>query len=816
MVGLVACINPEYYLTQAVQGSSDRPTSNASRKNSLQQANSLLGKRGSGRASVSKSMSSYQRGAYLTSNYYNDRENQPSGSRVAIHENVKIHDRSKRAKSSSRYNPRVRPDTIRIVTYNDCSLDLVHKFKYQNQTQQLNQVEARQDEQIMYLTRQYNQQQKAKKKIQQMHVHAPAVQIINPSHSKQTLIGSHHSTESKKHFNFKKEITRVASPHNLHPSDRAAAEMFSSSCNSHSLQVLKPQLKDQTDYEMVVIDEDMTQSKQFKLMSLQSFIPVSSSKGVKTSVNEQVELTMQVGSGHRADNDDIIKSQRELLKLTNLELEKEKMRRSQPKPVPEAKKASTQKDMREMCKKLNKFKKQFDEHSKDLVRKKSSPEKGSQENQIEQFLTEYQRNQIGLQTRMEEIKAKLSEAVVSMFRSFNKSKSKIQTLMQEQQSQSVKTKSQAISLSMSQKKLENDEELLLSCTNANNFQIEDDQKLNQISFMQRNKSQAMPRSNTFDKEAKPLGTILNIPQIKCESRQESAMNIQLDGRVKVFTQSSDHSRKVSQTEGPAKRYNSVIGQTHSAALAFSKSKKQQMIERRSSMKQHSTRTFDNTISNAGDGTCKLRGGRYNQSSLEQKIQKFNANAKNKQPATFGLKSPKFCILTSAKSVVTTKVKKNDKKSKHNQSQFFSPLSVKTFQFEKEPRKVPSSNNLGQMKRNISSLLAADNRLSKRKPSRQESQKNESMINDVLTCKGISNQQRHPSSAAISKNDQVKSTTKLILNKTFAKEPVRPDKTAFQAKAQGKGVQYDSVEEMLLSNPKMLFQKRKRLIALQEL
>lgn len=294
-------------------------------------------------------------------------------------------------------------------------------------------MEARQDEQIIYLTRQYNQQQQAKKKIQQMHVHAPAVQIINPSHSKQTLIGSHHSTESKKHFNFKKEITRVASPHNLHFSDKVAAEMFSSSCNSHSLQVLKPQLKDQTDYEMLVIDEDMTQSKQFKLMSLQSFIPISSSKGFKTSVNnEQIELTMQVGSDERGENDDIIKSQRELLKLTNLELEKEKMRRSQPKPVAEAKKASTQKNMREMCMKLNKFKKKFDEHSKDLVRKRSSQDKGSQENQIEQFLTEYNKNQIGLQTRMDEIRGKLSDAVLSMFRSFNKRRSKIQTLMQEQ------------------------------------------------------------------------------------------------------------------------------------------------------------------------------------------------------------------------------------------------------------------------------------------------------------------------------------------------------------------------------------------------
>ena len=178
-----------------------------------------------------------------------------------------------------------------------------------------------------------------------------------------------------------------------------------------------------------------------------------------------------------------------------------------------------------------------------------------------------------------------------------------------------------------------------------------------------------------------------------------------------------------------------------------------------------------------------------------------------------MKSPKFCILTSAKSVVTTKAGKAEKKSKHNQSQFFSPLSVKTFQFEKEPRKVPSSNNLGQMKRNISSLFAADNRLTKRKPSRQESQKNETMINEVLTCKGISSQQRFPSQTAISKDDQTKSANKLILNKTFAKEPIRPDKTAFQAKAQNKGIQYDSVEEMLLSNPKLLFQKRKRLIAL---
>lgn len=30
------------------------------------------------------------------------------------------------------------------------------------------------------------------------------------------------------------------------------------------------------------------------------------------------------------------------------------------------------------------------------------------------------------------------------------------------------------------------------------------------------------------------------------------------------------------------------------------------------------------------------------------------------------------------------------------------------------------------------------------------------------------------------------------------------------------MKYDSVEEMLLSNPKLLFQKRRRLIALQEL
>lgn len=89
------------------------------------------------------------------------------------------------------------------------------------------------------------------------------------------------------------------------------------------------------------------------------------------------------------------------------------------------------------------------------------------------------------------------------------------------------------------------------------------------------------------------------------------MNIQLDGRVKVFTQSSDHSRQQSQLQSPAKRYGSVIGQANSTALAFSKSKKQPLNERRSSVKQHSTRTFDNTISNAGEGTCKLKGGRYN-------------------------------------------------------------------------------------------------------------------------------------------------------------------------------------------------------------
>lgn len=44
----------------------------------------------------------------------------------------------RRAKSSARRNARARPDTIRIVTYNDCALDMVHKLKYQNQTQQLN------------------------------------------------------------------------------------------------------------------------------------------------------------------------------------------------------------------------------------------------------------------------------------------------------------------------------------------------------------------------------------------------------------------------------------------------------------------------------------------------------------------------------------------------------------------------------------------------------------------------------------------------------------------------------------------------------